>query len=54
MLNGAKRGAISVFKASKDFARGDVLCGGLCCVLGFEVISSVLVWCPIPGKVMVV
>jgi hypothetical protein len=49
------RAGVGTFKASKDFARGDVMCGGLCCVsIGCEVVSGVLIWCPIPGKIITV
>ena len=38
-----------------NFARGDVMCGSLCCIsIGCEAISGVLVWCPIPGKIVTV
>jgi len=31
------------------------MCGSLCCVsIGCEAISGVLVWCPIPGKIVAV
>jgi hypothetical protein len=54
-LDSGRRVGVGTFKASKDFARGDALCGGLCCVsIGCEVISGVLVWCPIPGKIVTV
>ncbi len=49
------RAGVGTFKASKDFARGDVMCGSLCCVsIGCEAVSSILVWCPIPGKIVTV
>ena len=49
------RAAVGTFKASKDFARGDLLCGSLCSIsIGCEVISGVVVWCPIPGKIVTV
>jgi hypothetical protein len=52
--SGCRAGA-GTFKASKDFARGDVMCAGLCCVsIGCEAISGVLIWCPIPGKIVTV
>ena len=55
VVDSGRRAGISTFKASKDFARGDAICGGLCCVsIGCEVVSSVLVWCPIPGKIIAV
>lgn len=49
--SGGRIGA-GTYKALTDFVRGDTICGGLCCVsIGCEVASSVLVWCPIPGKI---
>ena len=49
------RAGVGIFKASKDFARGDAICGGLCCVsTGCEVVSGILIWCPIPGKILTV
>ena len=54
-IDSGRRAGIGTFKASKDFARGDVMCGSLCCVsIGCEAVSVVLVWCPIPGKIAVV
>ena len=54
-IDSGRRAGVGTFKASKDFARGDAICGGLCCVsIGCEVTSGVLVWCPIPGKIVVV
>lgn len=39
------------FKATKDFARGDVICGTLCSVsMGCETVCVVVTWLPIPGK----
>ena len=39
------------FKATKDFSRGDVLCGTLCSVsIGCEIVCGVIVWVPVPGK----
>lgn len=50
-IDSGKRAGVGVFKASKDFARGDVVCGTLCSVsIGCEVVCGVLVWCPLPGK----
>ena len=54
-VDSGRRAGIGTFKASKDFARGDVMCGSLCCVsIGCEAVSGVLVWCPIPGKIVAV
>jgi hypothetical protein len=54
-IDSGRRSGIGIFKASKDFARGDVVCGTLCCVsIGCEAVSGVLVWCPIPGKIVTV
>ena len=54
-MDSGKRARTGVFKASKDFARGDTICGGLCTVsAGCEVVAGVLVWCPIPGKITTV
>ena len=51
-VDSGRRVAVGTFKAGKDFAKGDVMCGTLCCVsIGCETISSILVWCPIPGKI---
>ena len=55
MVDSGRRAGVGTFKASKDFARGDAICGSLCCVsVGCEAISGVLIWCPIPGKVLTV
>ena len=54
-VDSGRRAGVGTFKASKDFARGDVICGGLCCVsIGCETVSSILVWCPIPGKIVTI
>jgi hypothetical protein len=54
-VDSGKRAGVGIFKASKDFARGDAICGGLCSIsAGCEVIAGVLVWCPIPGKIVTV
>lgn len=54
-VDSGRRAGVGTFKASKDFARGDTICGGLCCVsIGCEAVSGVLVWCPIPGKIFAV
>nr|YP_010516924.1 hypothetical protein ON925_pgp119 [Haslea provincialis]UXN44706.1 hypothetical protein [Haslea provincialis] len=55
MIDSGRRVGTGTFKASKDFAKGDLICGTLCCVsVGCETVSGVLVWCPIPGKVLTV
>ena len=42
----------SIFKGAKDYARGDVLCTGLCAASGIcETAASILVWVPIRGKI---
>ena len=39
------------FKATKDFSRGDIVCGTLCSVsMGCELACGVIIWLPIPGK----
>ena len=39
------------FKATKDFSKGDILCGTLCSVyMGCEVACGVIIWVPMPGK----
>ena len=54
-IDSSRRAATGTFKASKYFAKGDALCGGLCCVsIGCEAISSILVWLPIPAKIPIV
>jgi hypothetical protein len=54
-IDSGRRAGADTFKASKDFARGDVMCGTLRCVsIRCEVVSGVLVWCPIPGKIVTV
>ena len=54
-MDSGKRAGTGIFKASKDFAHGDAICGGLCSIsAGCEVIASILVWCPIPGKITTV
>lgn len=54
-VDSGRRAGVGTFKASKDFARGDVICGGLCCVsIGCETVSGILVWCPIPGKIVTI
>ena len=54
-IDSGRRVGIVTFKASTDFGRGDTLCGTLCCVsIGCEAASTVLVWIPIPGKIIAV
>lgn len=54
-VDSGRRAGVGTFKASKDFARGDVVCGSLCCVsIGCEAAAGVLIWCPIPGKIVTV
>lgn len=54
-IDSGRRVGVGTFKAASDFGRGDVLCGGLCCVsIGCEAVSGILVWCPIPGKIVTV
>ena len=56
-LDSGRRVGVGTFKASKDFARGDRICGSLCCVsIACEAVSGVLIWCPIPipGKIVTV
>jgi hypothetical protein len=50
--SGARLGN-SIFKGAKDYARGDVLCTGLCTVSGTcETVAAVIVWLPLPtGKI---
>ena len=31
-VDSGRRASVGTFKAGKDFARGDVMCGSLCCV----------------------
>lgn len=46
---------VSTFKASKNFVKKDVMCRSLCCIsIGCEALSGVLVWCPIPSKVVTI
>lgn len=55
MIDSGKRASVGTFKASKDFSRGDKVCGSLCCVsIACEAASSILVWLPIPGKIVTV
>ena len=55
MVDSGKRGASGIFKATKDFSRGDPVCGTLCSVsVGCEATAAVLVWVPIPGKIVAI
>jgi len=50
-VDSGRRTGIGAFKASADFANRDPICVSLCCVsIVCEVVSDVLVWCSIPGK----
>ena len=41
-VDSGRQAGVGTFKASEDFARGDVMCGSLCCVsIGCEAISGV-------------
>jgi hypothetical protein len=48
-----QRAGTSIFKGAKDYARGDILCTGLCAVSTVcESTSMVIVWIPMPvGKI---
>lgn len=47
-----KRLATTGFKATKDFGRGDPVCGTLCTVSACcETASGIVVWIPFPGKI---
>jgi len=47
-----KRVAVTSFKATQDFGRGDPICGILCSVsASCETASAVIVWIPFPGKI---
>lgn len=49
--SGTKVGT-SIFKGTKDYTRGDVLCTGLCAVSGIcETAAGIIVWIPILGKI---
>lgn len=51
-LHSGKRIATTSFKATKDFGRGDSVCGTLCTVSACcETASGVIVWIPFPGKI---
>ena len=52
MAHSGKRLATTGFKATKDFSRGDPICGSLCSVAACcESVSGVIVWIPFPGKI---
>lgn len=54
-VDSGRRAGVGTFKAGKDFARGDVMCGSLCCVsICCEAVSGILIWCPIPGKIVTI
>jgi len=39
------------YKATKDFSKGDVMCGTLCSVsIGCETACAIIVWIPVPCK----
>jgi hypothetical protein len=46
----------SAFKGAKDYARGDMMCTGLCAISGTcETAAGIIVWIPMPaGKVCAV
>ena len=55
MVHSGKRAATTGFKATKDFNRGDPVCGTLCTISSScELVSGVLVWVPFPGKIFTV
>lgn len=55
MVDSGRKAGIVTFKAARDFAKNDLMCGGLCSVsVGCEILSSILIWCPIPGKIVTV
>ena len=50
-IDSGRRIKAGTFKVSKDLARNDTMCAGLCCVsIGFKAVLGVLVWCPVPYK----
>jgi hypothetical protein len=50
-----KRIATTSFKATKDFGRGDPICGTLCTVSACcETASAIILWIPFPGKICTV
>ena len=55
VVDSGRRAATGTFKSDKDFARGDALCGGLCCIsVGCEAVSSIIIWCPVPSKIAII
>lgn len=51
-VHSGKRLATTGFKATKDFGRGDPLCGSLCTISACcETASGIAVWIPFPGKI---
>ena len=54
-VDSGKRSAVGIFKASTDLARNDKICATLCSIsVGCELVSGILVWCPIKSKVATV
>lgn len=53
--SGARTGK-SLFKGVKDYARGDLICTGLCAASGVcETVAGIIVWIPMPtGKICAV
>lgn len=40
-IDSGRRAGVGIFKASKYFARADVMCGGLCCVsIGCDLVPN--------------
>ena len=55
IVDSGRRTAVGIYKASKDFIKGDAVCGSLCCVsVVSELASGILVYCPIPYKITTV
>ena len=39
------------YKTTKNFTKGDLLCGTLCSIsIGCEIACGVIIWLPVPGK----
>ena len=53
-IDSGKRAWAGTSKASKDFARGDTVCAGLCCAIKCELLSGILVWYSVLGKIAAV